>query len=323
MDTNTIGWAVGGGDIRGAWVAGANLALMEHQRIPSVLRAISAGALNASYIVSKVGELKRKYPSAELDWAEDIGRPLWDFWLTEIRKPDDIFKKKPALVLAYQLIAKKFDGFTDTAPLRKLLNKNVNSENISASGLGLGVGAVNYSDGEIHYTESTATDFVNYIMASAAIPIAMPVEHIGNQPFIDGGIRDSVPLGELIKENTDEIICITPNPERLGSVEIDTGDILQCIGRIIDIFLNNNLNNDLKIARQTNALLSGKEQGASYDEQTEEWLKGKRHVKMDIVIRPETQINVSISDFNSSDIEGMLWSGYNTADKLLTEHEQK
>ena len=292
---------LGGGSIKGAWQAGAIRAVLENGYKPDFITGISVGSVNGAHLVN--GRNKEQ-------WA-DLGIKLWDFWIENIKKPSDIAIKRKAISLIWQIIRNRFKGLTDSTPLWNIINKTVSYYNITNSPCKLAVGVVNINDGKIEYVEPHSTNYLEYIYASAAIPIAFPVSHIANQAFYDGGLRDSAPLKIAFDKGASEIVCIACHPKDLGGAEINTGNLMQLIERLQDIIVNNNINNDIDQAESINYLCP-----ADGSEKSDEPHKGKRRIPLKI-IRPETPINVSLDSFNSNDIRMMLESGYSSAKRSI------
>ena len=300
---------LGGGSIKGGWQIGAIKACFEHGFFPEIIGGISVGSLNGTWITNEVGRQSKENPVADIDW-DKVSKGLIKFWLYNIKEPDDIAIKRKAIPLLWSILRKKFNGASDTKPLKKIIYNTIKHDFLASSGIDLYVGAVNIADGKIIYAKPEYPDFLEYVLASSAIPFMMPTSKIGKQPYLDGGLRDSAPLGVAIKAGAEEIICIGCNPEETGSVEINTGSVAELADRTMEIISNNNLNNDIKKARLYNNLISSGYSGRE--------VHNKKLIKL-IVIRPDVSINVKVSNFDAHDIQEMITSGYQTAKRILTE----
>jgi len=312
---NKIGWSLGGGFVRGGFQAGAIKSVLEHGYIPQIIGGISVGTENGVYVANRVGQLIIGGGKVN-DWVGEVADDLARFWLANITCPDSIATQRKALPLIWSILRKKFNGLSDTKPLRDLLNKTVRADYLIASGIELRIGLTNLADGEIHYVNEAVSNLTQYMMGSSSIPFMMPVEHIGSQPFADGGVRDSAPLKPLIEAGCTTIICIACHPEKMGAIEINTGDIKEYALRLMSIISNNNLNNDIKEAKLINALISAKQQGAQLTKELSRKIEGKRVIDLKI-IRPYVPINVNINKFTTKDIQNMLQVGEITANKIL------
>jgi NTE family protein len=301
---------LGGGSVRGAYQAGAIKAILESGYRPKLITSISVGSINGMFLTNLVGREKLLHPNAAIDF-EKIGEELWDLWLKEIKKPSHIIRKRKFFELAWALMRHKFDGFADNKPLKKLVEKYIQDRYIEASPIDIYSGTVDLDLGKIVYANKRYPEYIQYAVASSAIPLAMPPSIIRNKPFADGGLIDSAPLAMAFKEEADEIICVANSPESLGAANINTGRPIQYMERCLDIMLNNSLNNDIREAELINKIAP---EDGSYIRSGQH--EGKRYVPMTI-IRPDTSIEVDVMDFDTYDILNMLELGYNNAKKEL------
>jgi NTE family protein len=188
--------------------------------------------------------------------------------------------------LGWSALTKKFKGLVDTSPLRDLLHDVLQSRNLSASPVGLKVGAVNVLDGAMHYVDPSFENFQEYLMASSAVPILMPVVEINGEKrksYLDGGLRDVAPLQKAIQDGATEVVVIACHTEMIEGGEFDSGDLLALVDRVMDIAVNEILNADLRMQRS--------------------------EVKLTI-IRPKQPLNIDIQHFTKMDIRRMLEMGY-------------
>jgi len=93
-------------------------------------------------------------------------------------------------------------------PVRELVTANVSPERIVASGIRLRVGTVSLESGELRYiTEhgelltrdgtpiaDPPVPLLEAIFASASIPVIFPPTKLGNEHYVDGGVREILPL---------------------------------------------------------------------------------------------------------------------------------
>jgi NTE family protein len=133
-----------GGSVKGAFQAGVIKALFEKGYQPDAIYGVSAGSLNAAYLVNQFGQqvnagMPLSYPQAAQD--------LWDFWERRITRPECLSKPFNIFQLGWTALTKKFKGLVDTSPLRDLLSDVLLDRNLHASPIGLKVGAVNIMEG--------------------------------------------------------------------------------------------------------------------------------------------------------------------------------
>jgi NTE family protein len=272
-----------GGSVKGAFQAGVIKALFEQGYQPDAIYGVSAGSLNAAYLVNQFGQqvnahLPISYPQAAQD--------LWDFWELRITHPQSLSKPFNLFELGWSALTKKFKGLVDTSPLRDLLQDVLQSRNLSASPVGLKVGAVNVLDGAMHYVDPSFENFQEYLLASSAVPILMPVVKINGETrksYLDGGLRDVAPLQKAIQDGATEVVVIACHTEMIEGGDFDSGDLLALVDRVMDIAVNEILNADLQMQRS--------------------------EVKLRI-IRPKQPLSIDIQHFTKMDIRRMLEMGY-------------
>jgi NTE family protein len=272
-----------GGSVKGAFQAGVIKALFEKGYQPDAIYGVSAGSLNAAYLVNQFGQqanahLPISYPQAAQD--------LWDFWELRITHPQSLSKPFNLFELGWSALTKKFKGLVDTSPLRDLLQDVLQNRNLSASPVGLKVGAVNVLDGAMHYVDPSFENFQEYLLASSAVPILMPVVTINGEKrksYLDGGLRDVAPLQKAIQDGATEVVVIACHTEMIEGGDFDSGDLLALVDRVMDIAVNEILNADLRMQRS--------------------------EVKLRI-IRPSQPLSIDIQHFTKMDIRRMLEMGY-------------
>lgn len=279
-----------GGSVKGAFQAGVIRAVFESGFRPDAIYGVSAGSLNASYLVNQLGE--QMINSEPLDFIK-AGNDLWDFWETRITNPSNLFQPFSLFQLGYTAIIKKFQGLVSMRPLERLISDVLQMRNLHASPVELKVGAVNIVDGGIKYVDPTVENFFDYLMASSAVPILMPVVKINNESnrsFLDGGLRNVSPIKKAIEDGATEIVSISCHPEHIEGGNFDTGDLLALVDRVMDIAVNEILNADLKEAQLASEL-------------------GKSKVKIKSY-RPPQPLQIDMQSFTKYDIRRLLELGY-------------
>lgn len=299
-----IAHVYGGGSIKGIWQCGAINNVLNRGIYPDIITGISVGNLNANLLANLVGKQHINNPNKPLNWHE-IGVEFKKFWIDNITCPESIAIKKGALKLIWELVRGKFNGFTDTTPLRKLLQKTIELRYLERSGLKISSGCVNVAEGKIIYVDPSIQNYHQYIIASTVIPFMMPVEKIGMQNFIDGGLIDSAPIGQAIKMGATKIIVFANHPEKIGYRDINIHNPLVYADRITEIIVNNTINDDIVEAQLINELLSNN----VVCKKTE----GKKIIDIKI-IRPQTTIELEIDKFNTNDIRENWELGWNEAE---------
>ena len=275
-----------GGSVKGAFQAGVMKAMMERGYQPDAVYGVSVGSLNAAYFVNQLGmQALTGGPISFTDASQD----LWDFWETRITSPKSLSKPFNIFQLGLTALRKKFKGLVDTQPLRNLLTEVLSIRNLHASPISLKIGAVNIMDGTIYYVDASEEYFLDYLMASSAVPILMPVVKINGETrrsFLDGGLRDVAPIKKAVDDGANHIVCISCHMESIEGGNFDSGDLLALVDRVMDIAVNEILNADIKEVMISNTTI---------DIQS---------------VRPPQPLTIDIQNFNKMDIRRMLELGY-------------
>lgn len=275
-----------GGSVKGAFQAGVMKAIMERGYQPDAVYGVSAGSLNAAYFVNQLG---LQAISGEPISFKDASQDLWDFWESRITSPESLSKPFNIFQLGLSALRKKFKGLVDTMPLRNLLTEVLSVRNLHASPIDLKIGAVNIIDGTMYYVDTSEEHFLDYLMASSAVPILMPVVKINGETrrsFLDGGLRDVAPIKKAVDDGASHIVCISCHMESIEGGHFDSGDLLALVDRVMDIAVNEILNADIKEVMISNTTI---------DIQS---------------IRPPQPLTIDIQNFNKMDIRRMLELGY-------------
>lgn len=296
---------LGGGSLKGAWQVGAIQAVLETGFKPEMIYGISAGALNASFMVNEAGHQFASHKT--VDW-DLVNKKLLRFWLENITKPADIGILKSKWSLGIDTLMSRFDGLLDTNPLHEKLKKYIDLTTLRRSPIALKVGAVNINTGEMHYADPLEQHFLDYLRASSSLPIIMPAIQIGGDyknAFLDGGLREVVPVKKAIEDGATEIYAIATHPKKRDMEPINYRNLLSLIDRIKDISVNQFENNDLEWAEHYNENLMSIA-GFSIN----------KKIKL-TVIRPDETVSVKLTEFTIEDIKNVIKAGYEKAYTVL------
>ncbi|MBC7407459.1 MAG: patatin-like phospholipase family protein [Arcicella sp.] len=294
-----------GGSVKGAYQAGVVRAVFEAGFHPDAIYGISAGSMNASYLVNNFGiqalenDGNIDFPQAAID--------LSNFWVNNINTPDSLALRRGTYDLGMSAIRRNFEGLLDTTPLREILHNNIQIRNLNSSPIQLKVGAVDVINGSIVYADPTYEHFLDYVMASSAIPILMPVVNIGGlrkMAFLDGGLRDVAPIRKAMNDGATEIVCIACHTRHIEGGDFPYGNLLALVDRVMDIAVNECLNADLDWAEFRNECLPMDGSEGEFG-----ILKGQSRIKLKI-IRPQKPLNIDIQGFDQEDIKRMILLGY-------------
>lgn len=207
-----------GGGALGAYQAGVYQALAEAGCEPTWLSGVSIGAVNAAIIAGN--EPSRRLPRLEQFWQIISGRKIWaytpegDFfrdirnrtssWMTMTMGQPGFFKPRfpnPWLELPG---AEGATSFYDSSELKKTLEMLIDFDVLNNGKKRFSVGAVNVRTGNFVYFD---TDNIRigpeHIMASGALPPALPSIRIEGEYYWDGGIVSNTPLQYLLDQKED------------------------------------------------------------------------------------------------------------------------
>jgi NTE family protein len=95
--------------------------------------------------------------------------------------------------------AKNATAIYDTSPLRETLLRLVDFDLINSGATRFAVGAVNVGTGNFIYFDNATSEIIpEHVMASGALPPALPMIRIGTDCFWDGGLVSNTPLSALL-----------------------------------------------------------------------------------------------------------------------------
>jgi len=289
-----VGLCISGGGAKIGFAVGI-LKTMERKGIKlDLVYGISSGSLcTAALCYGTVGFLESQLLGIRRK--EDVLDPQWFKTLitqtTGLGDADGFF--------GMMSMRKKLDGLPEDKPVRKGV-----------------VGYVDLKSGGIVYVSSlevTKKDFLDAVQASCSIPLVMQTQRVGDEVRVDGGVRDILPLKQLIDDplKVDEIHVISLSPLTPGQKQIEK-KIMPVALRTIDLLLNEILQNDLKIARIYNRLL---------DKGMGVLIPGKRLIKFYEYV-PTRQICDTI-EFNRENIQKGIDHGLEIADEVLKDYPSK
>ncbi|MES2796370.1 MAG: patatin-like phospholipase family protein [Bacteroidota bacterium] len=288
-----------GGSVKGAYQAGVVKALFDLGFEPNAIYGVSAGGMNASYLVDCFG--KQKLENEDINY-QSAAENLVNFWLENITEPASLARRRGTYELGLSAIRRNFEGLLDTTPLKEIVENNISIQRLRASPIALKIGAVDIINGGIVYADPSFEHFHDYIMASSAIPIIMPVVKIGNHQkmaFLDGGLRDVAPIKKAIEDGATEIVCVACHTRKMEGGNFAYGNLLALVDRIMDIAVNESLNMDLDWA-VLHTKFGPNEIALDLP---------KHKVKLTI-IRPEVPLNIDIQSFDTDDISRIIELGY-------------
>ena len=204
-----------GGGALGAYQAGVYQALHEAGMEPDWVCGVSIGAINSAIIAGNPPE--KRLERLQTFWDRITARKVWHY------TPDgDIYRKARNLTSSFMTStlgqpgffkphevnpwlspagAKTATSYYDTTPLRETLLELVDFDLINSRKMHFAVGAVNVLTGNFLYFDNKKEVIEpEHVMASGALPPALPMVRIGTDHFWDGGIVSNTPLQHLLDQ---------------------------------------------------------------------------------------------------------------------------
>ena len=201
-----------GGGALGAYQAGAYQALHEAGLEPDWVAGVSIGGINGALIAGNAPE--RRLDRLREFW-ETITRPTWPFTADgdEARRARNNWSSLETMMFGQPGFfspnvpnpwmsprgADTATSFYDNAPLRETLLRLVDFDLLNQTSTHYAAGAVNVLNGNFYYFDNAQTEItVKHVMASGALPPALPMVQIDSSWYWDGGLVSNTPLQHLI-----------------------------------------------------------------------------------------------------------------------------
>jgi NTE family protein len=204
-----------GGGALGAYQAGVYQAMHEAGVEPDWVSGVSIGAINSAIIAGNPP--KKRLGALRTFWDTITERKVWAYtpdgdifrkarnvtssWLTIMQGQPGFFQPRypnPWMSLAG---AQSATSYYDNGPLRETLESLVDFSLINDRHLRFSVGAVDVLSGNfIYFDNSTEEIGPEHVMASGALPPALPMVKIGTDHYWDGGIVSNTPLQHLLDQ---------------------------------------------------------------------------------------------------------------------------
>lgn len=199
-------------------------------------------------------------------------------------------------------------GMYNTSPLRQTIEKNFNQQKLLNTGNKLRIGAVNLSTLEYKLFKENEPNIIDAIMASSAFPGMLPATKVGEDYYIDGGVRTVTPLRAAIDiPEVDEIDIILADKriEKYDKVHPKNAIDVACAS--LQAAMTEIIANDIRLCELYNNLIHVKAPG----------FRGRKYVKMRIFEPKQQEMPGNPLDFDHEPIMEMIEMGYKTASKQL------
>jgi NTE family protein len=208
-----------GGGALGAYQAGVYQAMHDAGLEPDWVAGVSIGGINSALIAGNPPELRvqrlrefwelvtsRQVSLFNLD-GDDArkARNSWSSMVTTLQGQPGFFAPYVPGPWLSPRGGRQATSFYDNAPLRETLLRLVDFDLLNAGRTRFAVGAVNVANGNFLYFDNAESVIVpEHVMASGALPPALPMMRIGTDWFWDGGLVSNTPLQHLFDHIDDD-----------------------------------------------------------------------------------------------------------------------
>lgn len=268
-----------GGGAKGAFSLGFAKAISEAPLNISVITGTSIGAIvGACLATGKIRELEEVFRNA---------------------KNSSFFYKFWPFPKIYHILKTK--SFYNNSPMRKLAHSILIEENFESSRIQFGCAATNIETGELETFSNLKNNgsMIDAVLASATLPPAFPFTKINGSNYVDGGLREAIPIDLALELDStcDEYVLVLPTRGALEIEKINAESLsaIKYIERLFDILFNQIYLSNLVSTHN----------------------KAKEKTKFTI-IQPETQIIKGALDFNWGRVNAAIDEGYNQGNKWLS-----
>jgi len=241
-----------GGGALGAYQAGVYQAMHEACMEPDWVSGVSIGGINAAIIAGNPPE--KRLEQLERFWTTITQRKIWPF------TPDgDLFRRARNATSSLMTMLGGQPGFFDPRPinpwlaltgsehatsfyhadaLRQTLLELVDFGLLNHGPVHFACGAVNVMSGNFIYFDNRLEDIdPEHIMASGALPPALPMVKIGTDYFWDGGIVSNTPLRHLL-EREDPLNTLVFQVDLFSARGALPRDMMEVLARYKDIMFS-------------------------------------------------------------------------------------
>lgn len=238
-----------GGGALGAYQAGVYEALHEADIEPDWVTGVSIGAINSAIIAGNPRE--RRLERLRTFWERITDRTIWhatpdgDIFrrmrnsasatMTMMLGQPGFFKPQPMNAWMSPAGAATATSFYDASPLEETLRELIDFSMINDGPCRFAVGAVNVLTGNFIYFDNTNEQIgPEHIMASGALPPALPMVKIGTDFYWDGGIVSNTPLQHLL-DHDDQANSLVFQVDLFSARGVLPRDMEDVLGRHKDI----------------------------------------------------------------------------------------
>ncbi len=270
------GLVLEGGAMRGMFTCGVIDVMMEHGIVYDGAAGISAGAIfGCNYKSRQIGRGVR--------YNKKYGRDPRYFGFWSLITTGDLYGKK----FCYHDIIEELDP----------IDKKVYKENP----MDFFVGATDVETGDIRYHNclEVDNDTVEWMRASASMPLVSTIVEVGGYKLLDGGMVDPIPYKIMIDNGYDKNVIVLTQPRNFVKKKTSIIPIMKIVMH--------------KYPKIVEAMAKRHE---IYNKQTEE-IKEKEKKGEVLVISPETSLGIKRTENNPEELERVYQIGRNVAERNI------
>lgn len=238
------GLVLGGGGARGAYEAGVLLYLQTElaRELPApprfeIVTGTSVGAINACHVAAGTS-----HPLEQALGMVDLWRGLSMTQVLHFRFGDLMRFAREAFGRMDPLAIERHGGLVDASALQALVMRGIRWRDIgrairSGHLRGLSVSATHVASGRTnvfiqmlhgalplwtndpHFVATSAHIGPQHALASAAIPLLFPAVKVDGRLYVDGGLRQNVPLSPALRMGADRVAVVSLRHEMPVSTE--------------------------------------------------------------------------------------------------------
>lgn len=209
----TVAFVLGGGGVRGAVEVGMLRALFEANVKPDLIVGTSIGAINGA-AVAHTPSLD-VVPRLEEAWASKTATTIYgEPWTKQLGR-----------------LARSGTHLSSRVPLKKLLERVLDDVR-TFEGLDVPLAVCAASIERTAETWFDSGPLIDAVIASASVPAALPPTEIDGEHYVDGGVVNSIPLGEAVRRGADTVyvlqvgridepVEVPTNPAEVGMVTFE------------------------------------------------------------------------------------------------------
>jgi len=243
-----VGYALEGGGGMGGFQAGGLYQMKKFGLEPDVISGISVGSLNGILVALGEYELMRQIWFEIEDHQVRGARGLEYGWNFAMHK---LGLGKPML------------GYWDNKPLKKLVRFHILGKTTRVD---FYTGVVNVErDMFKHikipkgttFTKHNVDEYVDYIVASTAIPIVFQPVRIHGELYVDGGVHNQTPISQVKQvaaAGTEFLYTFSMQRDLANNRTYDVKDDIDMVRYVISSLLEQQREQDLKVFKMYNQL---------------------------------------------------------------------